>query len=802
MAENTVAASGDMAWWYRAPAATYWEALPIGTGRLAAMVYGGVPEERVPFNDETLWSGGPYNPNNSEGLKTLAEMRRAILSGEHKKALDLSAKFLSVPRSVQHYQPVGELRILFEDQDAPGEYRRELDMDTALVRVSYRAGGARYVRETFASFPDQVVVMRITCDKPQRVSFRARLGSVQPSARSRGSGEDTLVMQGGTVDVPYADRVVPGRMRWEARLRVIAEGGDAKAVAPSAPADGRGAEIEVEKADAATLILAAATNYKRWDDVSTDPGGRCGGYMLAARKSYAELRARHLADYQPRFRACQLFLGKNGAEKEDTTTRLEELRRGGEDPHFAAQYFQYGRYLLLAASRPGTLAFNNHNIWLNNLEGRWQGRWTLNINIQECYWPAESCNLPETNEALLLFTECLSEAGRRTAKELYGCKGWVSHHGTDAWMNCAPTDGSWGVWPMSGPWLLQQLWEHYLFDPDADYLKRIYPLMKGSAEFYLDYLIEEPERGWLVTCPSSSPENGFVPPGLEMISVTMAPTMDNQLLRDLFANCAEAAEILGVDADLRQRWMQTRRRLPPDQIGRWGQLQEWLCDWDNPKDTHRHLSHLYGLYPGAQITPRSTPELAAAVRTSLEARGDEALGWSGAWKINLWARFQEGDRAYGILRRMLTSTSLHPQPDDSDRAPSFEGNQAIQGVTAGVAEMLLQSHEGEIHLLPALPGAWPDGWVKGLRARGGFEIDMVWGEGRLQEALIRSKRPGVCRVRYATPLALDPTQPETRLRRPEATVIEFETRAGEQRRLRPHSAGNLPGAKSSEGGEP
>jgi len=471
--------------------------------------------------------------------------------------------------------------------------------------------------------------------------------------------------------------------------------------------------------------------------------------MRAAEMPYAALRARHVADWQPQFHACRLDLG--GVESADTTARMDRLRQGAVDPLFAAQYFQYGRYLLLAESRPGTLPFNNHNVWLNNMEGRWQGRWTLNINLQECYWPAENTNLAQTNEALLAFTEELAEAGARTARELYGCRGWVAHHGTDVWRNTAPTDLTGpGIWPMGGAWLLAQLWEHYAFQPDMAYLRRMYPLLRGCSQFFLDFLMEEPTHGWLVTAPSVSAENSFFTADGVRTQVCMGPTLDNQLLRDVFDRTVEAGSRLGVDGEFCGQVQAARRRLAPDRVGKHGQVMEWLEDFEEPEVTHRHLSPIYGFFPSNQITEETSPELVKAVGVTLDRRGDENLGWSGAWKINARARLGEGDHAHRLLTKMLTEISIHPGKEDSDRAPSFEGNQGIQGVTAGVAEMLLQSHDGRVRLLPALPAAWPDGRVEGLRARGGFVVDMRWSGGKLVRARIRSQCGGVCRLVYGS----------------------------------------------------
>ena len=539
-------------------------------------------------------------------------------------------------------------------------------------------------------------------------------------------------------------------MRWASQLKVIPEGGTLGTCRVEEDEARTAACVSVRNADSVTMVLAAATNYVNWYDISGEPGPQVAKRMDAARVSYAQLRERHLNDWQPLFRKCKLDLGGHEAAADDTTTRLDKLRRGGADPLFEAQYFQYGRYLLQAVSRPGALAFNNHNVWLAGGEERWNGRWTLNINLEECYWPSESTNLAETNGALLTFVESLAEAGARTARELYGMHGWVAHLGTDVWMNTAPTDGTGpGIWPTAGPWLLQNLWEHYAFEPDSVYLKRLYPLLRGSTEFFLDFLMEEPVHHWLVTAPSVSPENSFYTPQHQKTQVGMGPTLDNQLLRDLFDHTIEAANTLGIDAELRRKIADARRRLPPTQVGSHGQIQEWLEDYEEPEVTHRHLSPLYGFYPSNQITEATTPELVRAVRTTLDRRGEQHLGWSGAWKICVRARLGDGDRAESILHRMVADVSIHPRPEDSKNVPSFEGNQGIQAVTAGVAEMLLQSHEGVIRILPALPKAWGTGNVEGLRARGGFVVNIAWKNGALTSVKVRSNQGGLCKLVYA-----------------------------------------------------
>lgn len=754
-----------MSWWYRSPAAKYWEGMPLSNGRLAAMVYGRVEDELISLNEESLWSGSPYDPNNPQGRAALPGVRRLLLEGRYVEAQQLCERLLSVPVSVQDYQPLGELRIKCGVPGPATQYRRELSMDDAMARIEYVADGVRYRREVFASYPDQILVVRMTADRPSRINLSAGLASIQPTAKSAWVACDRIAMHGIADTLRSgnsANPVIPAKIQWHSQLRVVAQGGT---IRHGRMGDGEGrtsACISVADADSVTLVLAGATNYRRWNDIGADASARVSTCMQAADASYAVLRTRHLADWQPQFHACRLDLGGAEAGSKDTTARMEQLRQGAGDALFAAQYFQYGRYLLLAESRPGTLPFNNHNVWLNNMEGRWQGRWTLNINIQECYWPAETTSLAGTNEALLAFTEQLAEAGARTARELYGCGGWVAHHGTDLWLNTAPTDLTGpGIWPTGGAWLLQQLWEHYEFQPDPGYLRRIYPLLKGCSEFFLDFLVEEPTHQWLVTAPSVSPENSFLTRDGARTQVCMGPTLDNGLLRDLFNHTVHAGSVLGIDTQFCRDVQAACGRLPPDRIGRRGQVQEWLDDFDEPELTHRHLSPIYGFFPSNQIREDTSPDLVNAVRITLQQRGDGNLGWSGAWKINARARLREGDHAHALLRKMLTDVSIHPGPEDSDRVPSFEGNQGIQGVTAGVAEMLLQSHDGSIRLLPALPAAWPHGRVHGLRARGGFIVDIRWRHGALVTTRIRSSCGGSCRLVYGE------------------RKIQFQSRAGE-----------------------
>jgi alpha-L-fucosidase 2 len=747
--------TNEMCWWYDKPATKYWEGLPIATGRFAAMIGGKIEKEDIVFNDETLWSGGPYNPNNPKGPEVLANVRKFVLEKNYVNAIEEAMKLNSTPINVQHYQPMGILNISFDgrDEKAVTNYKRKLSMDSALVSVSYTFNGIDYKREIFASYPDQLIVMRITANKPGSINLKTSLSSLQPSAQTNTVKGD-IVMQGTSTELSnglYRTAVIPSKMKWQARLKMITDGGKTSYL----KGEGKtGDVIKIEKANSVVILLAGATNWKNWNDVSANEKMKCDGYInKASAFNYTELRKRHLEDYMPLFNCCKINLGVNGAAVLNTTARMEKLRSGGEDPLYIAQYFQYGRYLLLAGAREGTLAFNNHNIWLDNMEGRWQGRWTLNINIQECYWPVENTNLARLNESLLLFTEQLAQAGKRTARELYNCNGWVAHHGTDVWFNTAPTDRNREatIWPMGGAWLMQQLYDHYEYQPDKKYLERIYPLLKGAANFFLDYLITDPATGYLVTCPSTSPENDFATDDGKIGSITMGSSMDNQLLRNLFRHCINATKALGKDEAFRNKLESTIKKLPPHQVGKFGQLQEWLYDYKERDTGHRHISHLFASYPDDDITIRKTPALAEAVRVVLQRRGDVNKGWSGAWKINQHARLEEPEAAYNILIPMLTDISLHPREEDSKITPSFEGNQGIQAVTAGITEMLMQSHSGEISLLPALPKEWPEGSITGLRGRGGYSINVYWEKQQLSTATILSKFTQTCHLRTKTP---------------------------------------------------
>ncbi|MDR1223848.1 MAG: glycoside hydrolase family 95 protein, partial [Tannerella sp.] len=732
-----------MKWQYDVPATKYWEGLPIGTGRFAAMIPGALGHEVIAFNDETLWTGGPYNPNPPDGPEVLRKVRELIFAKKYAEA-HKEAWNLGYPgRHVQFYQAMGRLNMDYTGHELSKTtgYQRLLDMDNATVDVSYQLDGVNYSRRVFASYPDQVIVIRLTADRKGKINFSSRLTSIQPSAVTRVEGNE-IIMEGTTIsekkgatsaDYGYKWTILPPQMKWQSKVKILNEGGTL-----TADAD----KLTVADADAVTLILAGATNWVNWNDVSADERKRCSDYLSkAAKRSYPELLQRHLDDYRPLFAACKLDLGADPNANGTTTQAMDAIRKGAIDPAYEARYFQYGRYLMLCGSREGTLAFNNHNPWLDDLDGRWQGRWTLNFNLQVDFYGIENTHLPVLNESLMLFVENLSQAGARTAKELFGCRGWCACLGTDVWFNTAPTDGNpqHATWPMGGAWLMLHLYEHYLFNPDTEYLKRIYPLLKGATEFCLDFLVKDPVSGYMVTCPSTSPENSFRDEQGRAVAVSFASAGDIQIVKRLFRDMMAASETLGVDSDLREQLLQTFRQLPPHQIGKHGQLQEWFYDFEETEPTHRHVMHLYGLYPDNDLTPQKSPELTAAVKKVLERRGDfHYLGMFGAWKINMYARLEEPEKAYAILHKMLTEVSVHPQPEDSRVTPSMEGNQGVPGISAGIAEMLIQSHNEEISLLPALPVQWKTGAVEGLRARGGYDVDMAWEEGKLSKAIINA----------------------------------------------------------------
>jgi len=741
----------DLKLWYKTPSNAVWEnALPIGNGFMGAMVYGDVEREIFQLNEGTLWSGSPNRNDNPNAKEALNEIRKLIFQGEYKKAEKLTNENIITKKSHgQMFQPAGNLQLDFLNHQNYTHYYRELDIDKAVTKTVYIVDGITYTREAFMSFPDRVLVIRLSADKPGKLSFKASFNSEHKKQLITLSGSNEISLSGTSSD----HEGVEGKVNFNALARFKVIGGSLNTIDNS---------IQIEKADSVLIFVSIATNFINYNDISGKEKELAKSFLdKAFNKNYDKMKKAHTAFYQKYFKRVQLDLGRTTASNFPTDKRLADFRNVS-DPSFVTLYYQYGRYLLISSSQPGGQAANLQGIWNPTMNPAWDSKYTININTEMNYWPAEKTNLSEMHEPLLRMIRELADTGKETAKVMYGARGWMAHHNTDIWRINGAVDGAtWGVWNAGGGWLSQHLWEHYLYTGDIKYLELVYETLKGAADFYADFLVKDPANGWLVVAPGNSPENA--PAAHQGSTITAGSTMDNQIVFDVFSTAIRASEILGKDKEYADSLKVLRRMLPPMQIGKYNQIQEWLDDVDDPKDNHRHISHLYGLYPSNQISPYRTPELFAAAKNTLIQRGDVSTGWSMGWKVNWWAKMQDGNHAYSLIQNQLTPLGVNKDGGGTynnlfDAHPPFQidGN---FGCTSGITEMFMQSSDGAVHLLPALPDALKEyGEITGLKARGGFEItNMKWKKGKLTAVTIKSNLGGNLRLRTSTEIkAKDP----------------------------------------------
>ena len=770
--------------WYEAPAKAWEEALPVGNGRLGAMVFGKNAEERIQLNEETYWSGGPYSTTVKDGYKMLPDIQKMIFEGNPIGAHKLFGRYLmGYPVEQMKYQPIGNLHLFFDNEKNVTGYKRWLDLETGVTGTEYAANGITYKREVLSSAPDQVIVVRLTAGKPGSISFRASLRGVRNAAHSNyatdyfrmdGVGKDGLMINGKSAD--YMG--VKGALKYRVQLKAIPEGGTMKL---------EEGDLVIDKADAVTLYIVAATNFVNYKDVSADQNARVEKYLAGIQsKSFTVVRNAAVADYQGLFNRAKLDLPVTGNSWLPTNLRMTGLE-AAPDPSLASLCYHFGRYLLISSSRRGTEPANLQGIWNDNMNPSWDSKYTTNINTEMNYWPVESANLSDCAEPLIRMVKELTDQGSQVASEHYGARGWVFHQNTDLWRVAAPMDGpTWGTFTVGGAWLTTHLWEHYLYSQDLDYLKDIYPVIKGSVEFFMDFLVPHPNGKWLVTNPSNSPENPPKGPGYKYFydevtgmyyftTICYGSSMDMQILTDLFGYYGEASKVLGVDQDFAARVAEARTKLVPPQIGKNGTLQEWSEDYEQMEDKHRHFSHMYGLYPGNVLSARRTPQLVDAIKAVLEQRGDGGTGFSRGWKMALYARLYDGDRANKIFKGYIKEQA-YPQLFAKCFTPlQVDGS---LGVTAGITEMLMQSHEGVIDLLPALPNEWAAGRFAGVCARGAFELDMQWKEGKITSVEVLSKEGKLCRIKTGIKAKVKSGGKSIKVKQLPDGSIEFATNKG------------------------
>ncbi|MBJ2174215.1 glycoside hydrolase family 95 protein [Aureibaculum sp. A20] len=739
---NTAQAQEQLKLYYDKPAEKWTEALPIGNGSLGAMIYGDVSQEHIQFNEETLWAGKPHDYAHKGAYKYLGEIRQLLTDGKQREAQDLGNKeFMSVPLKQIHYQPFGDVYIDFPGHEKYSEYARELDLNNAVSKVSYKVNKVIYKREVLSSYPDQIIAINLTASESKALNFSIWLDAIHEEKQVTTSANSQ------TLEVHVKDGVLKGL----STIKVTTDG----------TIESKNGKLSVANASRASIYLSAATNYKNFKDVSGNPQQIVKETLEKIKaKKYKKVKDTHIKDYQSLFNRFQIDFGDNGKSKEVTNKRIFDFWKNPSDPQLLSLYVQYGRYLMIASSRPGTKPPTLQGLWNDKIKPPWFSSYTTNINLEMNYWPVEVANLSECHEPLFDFIKDVSETGKNVAKEHYDANGWIVHHNVDIWRGAAPVNNAnHGLWLSGSAWLCSHIWEHYLFTQDKKFLKENYALMRDAALFYTDFLIEDPKTGYLISTPSTSPEIGGMVAG---------PTMDHQIIRALFKSVVKATEILDTDQEFSKKLQVMIPKIAPNKIGKYGQLQEWLEDKDDPKSHHRHVSHLWAVYPGNEINYEETPELMKAAKQSLEFRGDNGTGWSLAWKVNFWSRFKDGNRAYKLLGVLLSPAEIPEREISGGSYPNlFDAHPPFQidgnfGAAAGIIEMLVQSHLGKIELLPALPDALPKGNISGVVARGGFELDFKWENSLLQEVIITSKKGSKCKLKYKD------------------KVIEFDTKVGKK----------------------